>query len=250
MRFREDRATAAFEKRLRAYEAHVNGLPSDPGPSARGLPETLIWSLWFLRLALPAKHQPSDDSLIETAFRIARNLLDGHCRQMAALRAARLLAEQLLLAEKIAEDIAARRPMKLRDIVRLFRLQKKERFEPVLQALIETGVLVRDEGGVYHPGPVEFGDAEDTLARMFEAAGTEEPANQAESAKSTRTEEADPGSPPGREKPESAKSLRKPKVPKKDPKRPPPGADTTDEADRTAARIAVSDPLPPHGIPP
>lgn len=189
MGFTDDQAAIKFETMAREYEAHIETLTTDPGPSARGLPATLFWTMAFFRRSLPDKHKPTDGSLMTTAFKIARTLLDDHVSQMRILMNARQVEERKLTVGRIVQEIMAKESMALRNIVRLFFNQKRERFEPVLQALVETGVLILDELGFYRPGPVDLADAEETLALKFADSPVSHKSGQAGSGKFKKKQE-------------------------------------------------------------
>ncbi len=163
----------AFETELGKYRDELDLLPVDPGSSARGLPETLLWALGFLRLALP-ENRATDTSLVSAAFQSARQLLDSHVREITRKEEARKEVVHCRFAEKIVAEVASRAPLKFRDLARLFKKQRKELFTPVLDVLFETGVLVRDGQERLNPGPVQLADViEEVVGKLAASQGGE-----------------------------------------------------------------------------
>ncbi len=62
------------------------------------------------------------------------------------------------------EVLKAEAPLSLRDLQRSFNNQRKDRFMPVLDALIGLKVLARDGEQCFVPGKVDFNDAGEELA--------------------------------------------------------------------------------------
>lgn len=105
---------------------------------------------------------------MSAAFATARRLVKNHNDQVLSIKNAKLLADCCKLAGKIVEDVAsATSPMKFRDIARCNHVQTKEKISPVVNALIEIGVLVRDEDGFHALGPLDLEDAAEILVQMF-----------------------------------------------------------------------------------
>ncbi len=153
---------AHFTSEQRAYEAEFDGLGFDPGASVRGLPMCLAWALGFLRRQLARENRFSDRSLIHAAFASARRLGKIHVVEVRKLTHAKMLEDQLHTAGRIVKLLVGG-PRKLREIVRRFNDQKKERFLPVLEALIEVGVLSVSDDGEYSCGEFEIADVKDEL---------------------------------------------------------------------------------------
>lgn len=164
----ESRETMAkFEAELRLYEADIDRMAPDAGQWARGLPQTLFWALAFLRLSLPENRGPDDESLLAASFAAARRLVESHVGQVLIVTNASLLADRCLLAGRIVEEVTKRAPLKFSSLVRSFNRQEKSRFDPVIDALLETGVLVRDEDKRLDRGPVDLADVEEALVKRF-----------------------------------------------------------------------------------
>lgn len=168
IQFETREAVSTFEEELRLYEADIMQTASEAGPWERGLPQTLFWALAFLRRSLPVSGRVDDECLMTAAFSAARRLVEDHRNQTLLITNAQLLADRRALSERIVDEVSrATSPMKFRSIARCFRNQKKERISPVVEVLIETGVLVRDAAGLHTLGPVEFADAEEVLDKGF-----------------------------------------------------------------------------------
>ena len=105
-----------------------------------------------------------DESLTAASFAAARRLVRNHHDQARSIFDAHLLEERRAFAERIVEEVSrAQSPMNLREIVRCFSNQKKERFTRVIEALIAAGVLSRDENGRHVSGPADMADAAEIL---------------------------------------------------------------------------------------
>jgi hypothetical protein len=165
--FENKESANVFEGALRRFENECDNLPAEPGVSARGLPLCLMWAMGFLRQHLPQAPGLADGAMIRAAFEASRHLLAGHVRACRKLRTAGMVAERLKFAGKIAREVKERAPLKPRDLMRLFFNQRKERFEPVIEALIGLRVLGRDPNGMFVPGTVEFAKARRELELLF-----------------------------------------------------------------------------------
>jgi hypothetical protein len=168
MEFVSPKTAAGFESELHAYEDELQQMSANAGPWARGLPQTLFWALAFLRRSMPAKCRPDDESLMSTSFAAARRLVENHRSQVLVIVSAKLVAERHRLARWIVKKMAdATCPQTFREISRYSRDQKKVKAAPVVAALIEVGVLVRDEDGLHTLGQVRLSDVEGHLDRCF-----------------------------------------------------------------------------------
>ena len=161
--------STAFESKLRQYRADLDQWPTDPGTSARGLPETLLWAMGFLRLSLHPDHRPSDKSMVNAAFGIARQLADTHVREMTKQDDVQQSEASCLFAGQIVAHVSQHAPMAFRDLARSFGKQRKERFVPVIDALVDARVLVRDEQGRLSPGLVALADVTDEIIERLSA---------------------------------------------------------------------------------
>ena len=75
-------------------------------------------------------------------------------------------------ARRIVELVTDETCRTYRNLVRRFKVQRKERFLPVLDALVEIDVLIRDDAGNLSPGPVNLADVmEEFLAKLVEGEG-------------------------------------------------------------------------------
>jgi hypothetical protein len=165
--FENPESASVFERELWSFENECDNLPAEPGVSARGLPLCLIWAMGFLRPHLPPAPGLADGRMICAAFDVSRHLLAGHVRACRSLRAAGMVAERLKLAEKIVCEVKDHAPLKPRDLMRSFSRQRKERFDPVIEALIGLSVLGRDKDHLLVSGPVEFQKARRELEMQF-----------------------------------------------------------------------------------
>ena len=173
--------STAFETKLRQYRADLDQWPTDPGISARGLPETLLWTMGFLRLALPSDRRSSDESLVKAAFGVARQLAECHVREMTKQDDVRQSEASCVFAGQIVALVSQHAPMVFRDLARSFRKQRKERFVPVIDTLVDARVLSRDERGRLNPGPVALPDVMEEIVERLSARqcpGNAEPAQE------------------------------------------------------------------------
>lgn len=159
-------ASALFETGLRDFDQQCDLLPVEPGVSARGLPVSLCWALGTLARQL----NPScadETPMVQTVLTAAKHLLVRHVASCRELRAAEMVAEQLKLAERIATELKARGPLRLRALARLFHTQRMSRFVPVVAALEAAGVLKREGRWSVAPGSVAFEKVRQELEQRF-----------------------------------------------------------------------------------
>jgi hypothetical protein len=168
MTFETEEMPARFDTQLALYESDLQEMGASTQPWARGLPQTLFWALGFLRRSMPAKCRPDDESLMVSSFAAARRLVKNHGEQVLVITNAGLLADRHKLARRIVGILRdANSPQPFREINRGFHRKKKEIVAPLVEALIEVGVLVRDEDGNHTLGPTELADVEEILDRKF-----------------------------------------------------------------------------------
>jgi hypothetical protein len=166
--FESDETVRLFDSEGEIYENELCGNTSQAAPWARGLPQALFWAMAFLRRSMPSELGPSQGSLVITSFAVARRLVENHNDQVLAITNASLLTARHRLAKRIVDEMeTAKSPQTFRDIARYTHIQKKEVVAPVVDALIEVGVLVRDENGVHTRGPVDLVDVMEILDRKF-----------------------------------------------------------------------------------
>ncbi len=173
VRFETPKTCVAFHEAWRVYEKEVAAMPSHPGVSVVGLPATLLAGMIFLRRGLPNARRPSDDLLLRHAFAVARRLAAIHDGQVLAVRRAARIHDGVAIARRVVEKLNSlpdsSPPLKLREIVRCFSCQKKSRFAPVLDALVELDVLLKVEEG-FQLGTAELSDVEELLVESLGAA--------------------------------------------------------------------------------
>ena len=157
-----------FEEELRLYETRTIQTAAEAGAWARGLPQTIFWALAFLRRSLPGNGRVDDACLMTTAFTAARRLVEDHRNQVLLITRAGLLADRHRLAARIVGEVGkAESPQRFRDIARYTHKQKKAFVAPVVDALIEVGVLVRDDDGAHTLGPVDLADVLEIRDQKF-----------------------------------------------------------------------------------
>jgi hypothetical protein len=164
--FMSPAASALFETGLRDFDQQCDLLPVEPGVSARGLPVSLCWALGTLARQLNLSNA-DETSMVQTVFAVAKHLLARHVASCRELRAAEVVAEQLKLAERIATELKARGPLRLRELRRSFNDQRAARFEPVVAALEAAGVLKREGKWSLAPGSVAFEKVRQELEQRF-----------------------------------------------------------------------------------
>lgn len=175
VQFESPEMRTRFHDELKVYEKGVATMRSNPGESAARLPEALFWGLWFLRRSLPQGSRVSDDALITAVFASATRLAANHNRQVLVLRNSGLVTDALQIARRAVRELSTRMaPLKIRDLTRMFSQQKKERFVPILDALVEAGVLIKDSTGAYLLGSVEIDEVADLLVAKLDGAGDSE----------------------------------------------------------------------------
>jgi hypothetical protein len=157
--------------------------------------------------------------MVQSVFAAAKHLLARHVASCRELRAAEVVAEQLKLADRIAAELKARGPLRLRALARLFHTQRMSRFGPVVTALEAAGVLKREGRWSVAPGPVAFEKVRQELEQRFLDAET--PDTQADV-----QAEGKVGKPT---------AMAKGKIPKK-PSNPVVAADTADELESKSTR--------------
>ena len=93
-----------------------------------------------------------------------------HRNQVRLITNAQLLTDRRLLAGRIVQVLEKTDiPLKLHELVRSFSRQEKSRFDPVIDALLDTGVLSRDEKQRLSLGSVDLADVEEELAKLLVA---------------------------------------------------------------------------------
>ncbi len=166
--FESDNALVAYETGMANHEQWIQTMAEDPtaefGPVACELPSTLYWGLGFLCQNLPERIRPCAEELLAAAFAAAKRLGEVHFRELKIFRNADLVRQRLVLAGRIMEEVETRAPLGMRDLVRSFNRQRKERHLTVINALIKLKVLVRDEDGRFIQGDVDLSEVEKEFA--------------------------------------------------------------------------------------
>ncbi len=168
VRFETEEGLNEFEEAFRRYESDILQKWAEAKAWARALPQTLFWALSFLRRSISPSCVADVESLMEASFTTARRLVENHCNQVLVITTAKLLADRHTLAGRMVEAVEeAASPVKFRDLARCSRIQRKEIVTPVVDALIEVGVLVRDDDGIHTLGPVDLAEAVESLDQKF-----------------------------------------------------------------------------------
>lgn len=166
IRFDEDGNRARFCAELRDFEKECR-LPGDgAGLAAVGLPGALF-RLFSLLWKTGRFGEPAEESLVTAAFGLSRRALARHAAAQRELVAASDVAAGMERASRIVEKLETAEEegtpqLTARAIIRKFDQQKTASFRPVLDALVEVGVLDL-EGTRYGLGEVCLNDAEDAL---------------------------------------------------------------------------------------
>jgi hypothetical protein len=153
-------------ERYRCWVAHLAARHQvDAGPALRDLPGALCFGLAFL-----CRHRAEDQGMapamvavLAAAFRSARRLARRHCCELSLFLNAERVEQGLELARQIVDKLEEKGPLSRRGLVRCFGNQRMERFEPVIGALTQVGVLERGEDGILAVGDAELAEVEEHL---------------------------------------------------------------------------------------
>ena len=115
---------------------------------------------------------PDDERLVGTAFSCARRLVKRHMGELTKKDDDHKAKARRVFAERIVCRIR-RKARKLRALARTFRSQAKAEFMPMLNFMVELGVLSRDDQKVYQLGDVELAEVIDELLSKLEVAATD-----------------------------------------------------------------------------
>lgn len=110
VRFETEEGLNAFEEALRRYESDIVQMWTEAKSWARGLPQTLFWTLSFLRRSMPVSGGPDDESLMEASFATARRIVENHWNQVLVITTAKLLADRHALAGRMMGGIKFQSP--------------------------------------------------------------------------------------------------------------------------------------------
>ena len=112
------------------------------------LPAVLRWTFDLIE----RKGTPPHEEVAAIIHRLCLALLDDHVRLLSAAERRENLTRQLELAEKLVGRISAKQPIRQRDLVRTFDNQMTELYRPVLDLLVQEGVLVEEPRNVFRLG--------------------------------------------------------------------------------------------------
>jgi hypothetical protein len=117
---------------------------------------------WTLEKCATAYH--TEDLLFTSMVRrISHALLQTHRRiwlevaQEAAFRATLDLAEQVVM------KIRVKQPVRWRELLRSFDIQRVDRYRPVINVLIQTGVIAEGPNSVYRLGNRRLDEVQEKL---------------------------------------------------------------------------------------
>jgi hypothetical protein len=112
------------------------------------LPAILRWTFDLIE----RRDSPPHKEVAGIIHRLCLTLLGDHVRILGAAQQRARLICQMALAEKLVGRIRAKQPVRQRDLIRTFDDQKVERYRPVLDLLVEEGVLVEGPRSVFRLG--------------------------------------------------------------------------------------------------
>jgi len=196
----EDAFPVKWHRMMERYRRCVGHLAArhrlEAGPVLRELPGVLCFGLGFLcRHSAPDQGTaPAMDAIMREAFRAAWRLARRHCRELSLFLNAERVEQGLELARQIVAKLEEKGPLNHRGLARCFGNQRKERFEPVIAALLRLGVLVRRDDGTLATGEEELAEVEDGLRQALLAPAPAEPAAaKADRSKAGRAKSKAPG---------------------------------------------------------
>lgn len=125
---------------------------SVPCAGLEDLPSVLRWTFDLIQ----RRSGPSQVEVADVIHRLCLSLLADHVRILTASQQRAELIRLLDLAEKLVSRVMARQPVRRRDLIRTFNIQKVDRYRPVLDLLVEVEVLVEEPGHIFRIGPTPF----------------------------------------------------------------------------------------------
>jgi hypothetical protein len=178
----------------------------DPGPVVRELPGALCFGLGMLCRQNATDAEVSTGTVMAAALWSARRLARQHCRELVLYLKAELLNQAVELARRILDKLEEKGPLTLRELVRCFDNQRKERFLPVIEAMVELRLVARRQDGKLAAGEADLFELEGRLReRLF--AATTAPGHGAKRDSKTSANEVSkpPAKAKGKPKPRAAK---------------------------------------------
>ena len=119
-----------------------------PCTGLEDLPAVLRWAFDTIK----RKAVSPDEEVAAIIHRLCLALLEGHVRLLGAAQHRAELVKRLELAEKLVGRISAKQPVRQRDLVRTFDVQKVSLYRPLIDLLVREGVLVEEPRNVFRLG--------------------------------------------------------------------------------------------------
>ncbi|WP_193211187.1 hypothetical protein [Luteolibacter marinus] len=119
-----------------------------PCTGLEDLPAIMRWTFSLIARS----DTPPHEEVAEIIHQLCNGLLRDHVHLLSAAQQRSARARQLALAEKLVGRVSAKQPVRQRDLIRTFDNQKVERYRPVLDLLVELGVLVEEPRNVFRLG--------------------------------------------------------------------------------------------------
>lgn len=141
----------------------------DPGAVAANLPTVLCWALLWLFLEMPVSKRVSDEAILKAAMESARRLAAAHCEVLSKLLNEERINRRMQDAARILDAVDRKGPLGNRDLMRSLSGQHKDRYMPVVEALLEVGLLARDDAGALITGRAEWDHVEESLKNLLAA---------------------------------------------------------------------------------
>ncbi len=129
-----------------------------PCPAAARLPALLAWACSHLV-------RIDGSGMIDLVMGYSRRLLERQREWLGMLERGSRLLQWEALARQLCDKISRKQPIKRRDLIRSFDIQRTERYLPVLSVLIDAGVLAEHPDKVYCIGSRHFDQAWPELLR-------------------------------------------------------------------------------------
>jgi len=148
-----------FQKRFLDHQAACDACDVTIGSSVRNLPLTLAWFLLILREHIRGRALPTDDAIIDSVFAASATLLDRHTRAMTDLHHAAQHDELLKRVKDIVRKVAEKQFVTESQLARSFDDQRVGLYRPLVQQLLEQGVLSVTPEAKLRIGPCRLEDA-------------------------------------------------------------------------------------------
>ena len=137
---------AAFARREAAFTDTCDASDAPCG-ALRHLPELMVWTLSQMD-----RNRIEDEALVDMAMNACSNLLRRHEELHLLFASQGIRQQEYELAAQLVAKIQGKHPVKFRDLVRSFDIQRSDRYRPLLTQLVEANVLTEEPANVYGPG--------------------------------------------------------------------------------------------------